>query len=118
MCSESMGDIGECARVGASVAFDSIADALGHRARRRVLMALLDHNPLDYREAIAGSVSRDRTDAELQMVHTHLPKLDDMGYVDWNRESGTVMKGDQWDEIEPTLRLLTDNRERLPGDAF
>lgn len=113
-----MGNTGECLSVGAPVAFDRIADALGDQARRHVLVGLLDHNPLDYREAVADDGGRDRDDAELQMVHMHLPKLDDMGYVGWDRESGTVVKGEKWDEIEPVLRLLDDHSEQLPSDVF
>jgi len=113
-----MGNTGNCVDVGASVEFDRIADALAHSERRQVLVGLLDHNPLDYREAIVGDAAAERDGATIRMIHMHLPKLEDMGFISWNSDSGTVVKGDQWNEIEPTLRLLSDNREQLPADVF
>lgn len=109
---------GQSVVVASPVEFDRIADALGHGARRQVLVGLLDHNPLDYREAIAGDVATDPDGANVRMVHNHLPKLDEMGYVSWDSDTGTVVKGARWDEIEPTLQLLSDNTDRLPGDVF
>lgn len=94
---------------------DSMADALGHRARRRVLAELLEQNPMDRSEALQADGGRN---SDVEMVHVHLPKLDEIGYVSWDRDSDTVMKGPRWEEIEPFLRLLYENRERLPDDAF
>ncbi len=32
-------------------------------------------------------------------THVHLPKLDDAGFVDWNREDSTVTRGLRFEEI-------------------
>jgi hypothetical protein len=82
-----MGNKGAHAFVAGSGEFDSISDALGHRERRRLLVELYDNDTLDYRESV-GDMGEGRTDAELQLVHMHLPKLDDMGYIAWDRDSG------------------------------
>jgi len=58
------------------------------------------------------------TAAEIRLLHLHLPKLDDMGYVVWDQERRTVLKGPNWEEIEPVIRLLQENRHQLPDDAF
>ena len=50
------------------------------------------------------------------MKHTHIPKLADMGFVEWDRETGTLSKGTNWSEIEPLLELLRDNRDELPEE--
>lgn len=94
---------------------DTIADALGHRARRRVLIQLLEQNPLDRKAAAEADGERA---SEVKMVHVHLPKLDETGYVSWDRDGDTVMKGPNWEVIEPFLQLLYENRDRLPDDAF
>ncbi|MGA9401220.1 hypothetical protein [Haladaptatus sp.] len=47
------------------------------------------------------------------MQHVHLPKLEDYGYIDWNRISEQVTKGPQFDEIKPLLTLLVENQEIL-----
>jgi hypothetical protein len=96
--------------------FDTIADALGDQTRRNILLKLLDHNPVKPLEAMATHDTRE--DEKLQLIHTHLPKLDDMGYVTWDRENETIVKGPNWEAIEPVVRLLSDNRERIPSDTF
>ena len=50
------------------------------------------------------------------LIHTHLPKLAELGYIDWNREDRSIRHGPQFDEVAPVLSVLTDNRDRLPGD--
>ena len=39
-------------------------------------------------------------DAELQLVHNHLPRLEEAGYIDWDRDTGTISKGPRYDEIQ------------------
>jgi hypothetical protein len=99
-----------------TMGFDKIADALGHQTRRNILLELVDDNPLQPLEALATHDPRE--DEKLQLIHIHLPKLDDMGYVTWDREDETVVKGSNWEEIEPVVRLLSDNSERIPSDTF
>ncbi len=98
--------------------FDKIADALGGRSRRQVLVELLDHNPVDQQEAVTKDTAQEDEVRELQLTHTHLPKLDDMSYIVWDRDHGTIVKGPNWEEIEPVVRLLSDNRDQIPNDTF
>lgn len=102
--------------------FDSVADALGHRYRRVVLSHLVDQNPLDdddpaLLQRASGAPTADSTDLErvqVGMQHTHLPKLDAAGYADWDRQSGTIVKGPNWEEIAPMLELLEEHEDELP----
>lgn len=102
---------------------DRAIDALGHRYRRRLLVALLDHNPQDIDDAqgaeqalgTAEGGGRDDGLIETELVHTHLPKLADYGYITWDRETGTIETGPNWAEIEPVLQLLDDHADELPG---
>ncbi|ELZ02713.1 DUF7344 domain-containing protein [Natrialba asiatica] len=98
--------------------FDRIAEALGDRSRRYILVELLDHNPVGQTETVAKNDARENDDLEVQLTHTHLPKLDDMGYIVWDRDNGTIVKGPNWDEIESVVRLLSDNREQIPKNTF
>ncbi|RQG87037.1 hypothetical protein EA462_15465 [Natrarchaeobius halalkaliphilus] len=98
--------------------FDDITEALGGRARRQVLVELQDHNPVDQPEAVTKNSAQEDEVQELQLTHTHLPKLDDMGYIVWDRDHGTIIKGPNWEEIEPVVRLLSDNRDQIPNDTF
>lgn len=102
--------------------FDRAVNALGHRYRRRLLVALLDHNPQDEDDAqeaedALGTVAGAQSDAELietELIHNHLPRLEELGYITWDREAGDIGRGPNWDEIEPLLRLLREHGEDLP----
>lgn len=107
-----------------SAEFDGALEALKHRYRRRLLVALLDHNPQDDDDAqeaenALGTVTGADTDEELietELVHNHLPKLEDLGYIRWDREAGTISKGPNWDEIAPLLEVLDTHADELPDD--
>jgi hypothetical protein len=104
--------------------FDRAVDALGHKYRRRLLISLLEHNPQsdddaqDAEKALGSHSSGMEAGQllELQLVHSHLPKLEELEYITWNRETGDISKGPNWDEIEPLLRLLRDHGSELPED--
>jgi len=79
--------------------------------RRQILVVLLEASPgesVDLEEI--PTVSQARTETR----HVHLPKLDDSGFVDWDRDSGHVSRGPAFEEGAPVVRLLHDNRADLP----
>ena len=90
--------------------------------RRHLLFALLEGHPqsdtkvalLDLRR---GGYMAEEGDAErLQLIHIHLPKLDGWGYIEWERETGQISKGPNWDEIAPLLDVLHDHQDELPDE--
>ena len=98
--------------------FDEILDALGHIQRRKLLRALLTHNPQDDEPVV---VDANESEAEelsrlVEMRHVHLPKLEDYGFIDWNRDTNEVSKGPKFDEIRPLLELLRDHEDELPDE--
>lgn len=104
--------------------FDRILEALGNRCRRRLLFALQQENPLNCSETRmvvdGGTVAIEDRDQrarwEVDMYHRHLPKLDDIGYVEWDRPAGTIAKGPKWGDIEPLLELLDEHEDELRVD--
>lgn len=99
----------------ASHVLDEQLEILSNVHRRRLVLSLLAHNPQSDRPA-----EPDRSDRAvgerglaIELRHVHLPKLAAAGYVDWNRSTGTVTKGPRFDELEPLLTLLRENRELL-----
>ncbi|WP_425433325.1 DUF7344 domain-containing protein [Haloarcula rubra] len=114
----------------------SLFQLLADDTRRRILYALCDNASIRIPEGILsrGQVqSRDTQphsphssstqingesvqQLEMQLHHVHLPKLEDGGAIEWERETQTVSRGPQFDKLEAILRLLFVNQDRLPDD--
>lgn len=85
--------------------------ALSSERRRDVLLTLLDQQdrvdpPSEY-EQIEIDGGEDLS--AISMQHVHLPMLEDCGYIEWDKESQSVSKGPQFDELEPLLTVLEEN---------
>lgn len=101
--------------------FDRALSALGSQPRRQLLVALLDHSPQPDGGGVAVSEGFEpvadgghSTSPNIRLVHVHLPKLTDLGYITWDREAGEISPGPNWSEIEPLLELLRNHAEELP----
>lgn len=97
-----------------------VFEALSNSYRRRLLLALLDSNPQvdDDPDPSDTSVDGDG-DPDVrrsELIHTHLPKLDDMGFIEWDRENDEIRTGPDWDEVSPLLQLIHDHRGELPEE--
>lgn len=96
--------------------------ALADSRRRQLVFALFDAEPQDGDDfdpldlLSDGETPADRAVTHLELKHSHLPKLAEVGFIEWNRESGTLSKGPKWDEIAPLLEVLDDHRDELPDD--
>ena len=97
--------------------FDEILDAMSHVRRRELLFALLAKNPRDPASLIDAEDESEREVMEflVQMRHVHLPKLEEYGIIQWDREGEEVVKGPKFDEIRPLLELLRNHEGELPG---
>lgn len=105
--------------VATGLTLDDALDVLANEYRRRVCVALVDREPLcvDARavaddDIAVAELNRLRT----QLVHVHLPKLDAIDVVRWDRTADEVRRGSDFEEIRPLLEVLRDNADRLPGD--
>lgn len=103
---------------GAERSFDDLLDALGHVQRRKLLRALLVHNPQDDEsvEIDADETHKEEVNRLIQMQHIHLPKLEEYGFITWDRDTNQVSKGPNFGEIRPLLELLADHEDELPKD--
>ena len=99
---------------------DRFLYVLADQYRRRVLVALLEHNPQDDHDPqIPHDINLETEDLEsliINMRHTHLPKLEDEGFIEWNRETNTVKQGPQFEEIRRLLELMENHADELPDD--
>lgn len=84
--------------------------------RRKLLRALLVHNPQDDESvAIAADESEiEELERLIEMQHVHLPKLKEYGFIIWDEDTNEVSKGPAFDEIRPLLELLAANEDDLP----
>lgn len=100
--------------------FDELLKVLADGYRRELLLALMDHNPqddddpdpLDIHGADADELS------ELNIFMGHLPMLREIGVIEWEEGSDQIVKGPDWDEFEPLLRLIRENKDELPEEWF
>lgn len=101
---------------------DVMFDGLANSYRRRILLEIADHNPRDEDEFSPETFTSDAADNDelkqmrAQLFHTHLPKLADAGYIEWDPETETIRRGPDFEEIAPLLTLLVDRGDELPGD--
>jgi hypothetical protein len=100
--------------------FDEVLGALADPYRRQLLLALIEHNPQDDADPDPLNIHPGGDDelSELNIYMGHLPKLDEMGIIDWNEESDEIVKGPDWEEFEPLLRLIAENKDELPAEWF
>jgi Ser-tRNA(Ala) deacylase AlaX len=92
-------------------------DALKHPYRRRILMLVSEHNPRDENEFNVKNLATEDDDLELfttELYHAHLPKLADAGYIEWDEDTHTIRRGQNFEEIAPLLRLMDDHQDELP----
>lgn len=83
---------------------DSMMETLSSEGRRFVLLWLLDDSDELHLDDLGGAT--DPKGIRSQLHHVHLPKLDEAGYVEWDREADVVSRGPMFEEIEPVLRVL------------
>ncbi|MEF8785720.1 MAG: hypothetical protein V5A45_07270 [Haloarculaceae archaeon] len=80
---------------------------------------MLEANPQDDDELDPlGLLKQKETTADsdvtqVSLDHIHLPKLADMGFIEWDRESGDLSKGPNWEEITPLLNLIQNDQGEL-----
>lgn len=106
-----------CLSVGETNSLDTALDLLANKYRRRLLIALMEQQrgtgadpPVPVHEAVGDE---NLEDLILALTHTHLPKLERAGVVEWNREERTVRTGPWFEEVRPLLELFHDNAEDL-----
>jgi len=89
---------------------DQVLDVLSHRYRRAVLL-LLTHDAVTTVEDVRRQ--GDEEIGEIELIHTHLPKLETEGYIEWNQETGEIFKGPCFDTVKPLLDVMERNAEDL-----
>jgi len=98
---------------------DDYFEALANIHRRRLLVALLEHNPQRNNVNIPEDVHVGETPLEvlqMEFYHSHLPKLEEKEFIGWNQDTHEVVKGPRFDEIRPLLELMQDHADEFPDN--
>lgn len=99
---------------------DRAMEAMRNRYRRRILFELRERrrdsggDTLRIATLSFGSDGDAEANVRLLLRHSHLPKLENFGYISWGRDAGTITKGPEWDEIAPFVRLVADQSDERP----
>ncbi|WP_199722333.1 helix-turn-helix transcriptional regulator [Haloarcula sp. Atlit-120R] len=108
---------------GSGGTLNELFEILSHEYRRRILLAVAQQNPQDEDDITSEAVAEEHGDdgdalehVKTGLHHVHLPKLADAGFIDWDRDSGTITRGPRLEEIEPLLKLMHDHQDELPED--
>lgn len=107
------------AHTGSSL--DGLFEMLRDPVRRRILTALVQANPRNEDDAefspVDFATEDERRDAFLvSLQHTHLPKLADSRFIEWDQGTGTVTRGPRFDEMAALVELMMAHEDELPHD--
>lgn len=85
----------------------ALLEVFGNEDRRIILLALWEASES---LTVADLVTRSPggTDRGKAVRETHLPRLENAGYIDWNRETDVITKGPNFDAVEAYIDSLTD----------
>lgn len=87
-----------------------LLEILSHPHRRRIITRLHTRSPRDEDEfELEELTGNDELDNEtITLIHIHLPKLADSGYINWDQKQQIVTRGPRFEEIEPLIDLMVD----------
>lgn len=93
---------------------DDVLPILRSHQRRAILLLLQEDDVVDETSVIARG-NKDIEQVKSELVENHLPKLEEAGFIDWDREEGTITKGPRFDEIEPLIEQIQNRDDELPA---
>ncbi|AGB36776.1 hypothetical protein [Natronococcus occultus] len=102
-----------------SLSADEAFELLSDGNRRELLLALLDRDlrvGTDPQLSVDTIVESGNRESELCLYHAHLPKLESVAVIDWQRERDEIRTGRRFDELRPLLELLRDHPDAVPGE--
>ena len=100
-----------------SGAQNELFEQLSHPTRRYILLELAVADP---GEAFSLEDSTTEIDPagqnRIELWHQHLPKLSNAGYVEWDKQTETLVRGPRFDAVAPILKLLIEHGDRLSDE--
>lgn len=97
--------------------WDAMFEALSNRRRRIILVELAARESKNPTLGLPHDVHRGEVsinDLNAKLFHVHLPKLENTGYIAWDREQRSVSRGPSFETIRPVVELIHSQRNALP----
>lgn len=94
---------------------DRALDSLCSRHRHLILL-LLKRGAVETEADVMVRGRSNKEQIETDLTRNHLPKLEEAGYIEWDRDTGEISKGPRFDEIKPLLELIENHADELPDD--
>ncbi|WP_246999491.1 DUF7344 domain-containing protein [Halosolutus gelatinilyticus] len=107
--------------VGSSTEFDAVLELCQDQHRRIILAALAHENrsltmndlkqiivDQNHHTAITELSGEEISDIQISLLHTHIPKLEDLSIVEYDRERQLVEPTPQFEQLEPQLSAIID----------
>lgn len=91
---------------------DTTFDALANERRRALLLDLLVASPRDDTAHSSTGALQTKHRIQTEMFHTHLPKLEDYGFIRWDRDTHEIDQGPRFEAVRPLLEFIDDSTER------
>lgn len=89
--------------------------ALMDEHRRKLLLVLVnrnEHEGVSVPETVAQD-GDDLTTLRIEFHHMHLPRLEELGLVDWNRETDVVTRGANFETLQPLVEFVGTFEESI-----
>lgn len=103
-------EAGESSRDDRATPTDAVFDVLSDPTRRDTLRILFGERELPVEE-LAARLSTDDGEAgvDAELYHWHLPQLENAGFVEYDRDAGTVALADSTDRLRSYLRIAQED---------
>jgi hypothetical protein len=79
----------------------------------RVFLLLLNRGEVD---DVNDLLYRSQEEIRGDLLENHLPALAEAGFIEWDRETGTIAKGPRFEEIKPLLAEIEADGDGLPRE--
>ena len=98
--------------------WNGIFEATVAEPRRQIVVSLLDRSPdrsIPLPEsAINPAVPTDLDCLRQQLIHHHLPLLEDLSFIEWSREPFVATRGPRFDEVAVVFESLHRYSTQIP----
>ncbi|WP_144901928.1 hypothetical protein [Halobellus captivus] len=98
--------------------WDRVVESMTAEPRRQLIVALLDASPgvsVELPEAaINPNVPTDPESLRIELCHQHLPKLAEMGFIEWDTEPLRATRGPRFEEVGVVVEAVHRSAGELP----